>query len=702
MCWPAPSHAQASYNGISGYINTPSAYMQADGTWRIGFSYAYPYAAVYSSVQALPWIEVAGRFTQIANVPALTGNVFNTGYGSLKDKSVAFKLRLLEAGSFGLPWLPQLAFGVEDKGLGTSIFANYYAVASQRAPLFGGQIEASLGYGRQRIDGVFGGLRYAHPSFPSWRAVVEYDRTDFRRDPGATVVGVASRKIGRVNAALEYDGGGYTVQAGFRDGQPALNAYLTVPLERREFLPKITEPAPYISVAPRPSEEEWLRQDRHWKAMVKALHDDGGRHVRFNYGDRVMRVSLANNRQLSIGRAIGRAARVVLAHSPLQTEKIEITYTQNEVALATFSFFDVPTLQRYFNGVATRSMLMQNMTVRYAQPGEADPQAQMHEALEEFTSTFRRTDGIALSRDTNLLSFNYETHQQTQFYVGPYLSLFLNDPSGALKYDFGLDGSLRYRLARGTYLEAGATLRLVESVSDVVQPSNSVLPHVRSDVAEYARAGRLKLNRLLVNHYWQPAERWYARASAGYYEEMFGGAGGQVLYVPPGARWAADLSVDWLAQRKFRGLGFQNYRVLTGQLSMHYKLPYDITATARVGRFLAKDEGVRFEAKRQFKSGVQMGVWYTTTNGKDITSPGSPSSPYKDKGIFVSLPLEMFLTRNSAATGTVSLSPWTRDVGQMVQSPADLFRQVERGFFRGLHEGDGLRGFGDVPFEDAP
>src|SRR5690606_19724777 len=113
--------------------------------------------------------------------------------------------------------------------------------------------------------------------------------------------------------------------------------------------------------------------------------------------------------------------------------------------------------------------------------------------------------------------------------------------------------------------------------------------------------------------------------------------------------------------------------------AFHYRLPYyGLTATVRAGRFLAKDNGVRVEMKRRFRSGFEMGAWYTVTDGKDITSPGSPDKPYQDKGIYGSIPLNAMLTRDTQAAGGFSLAPWTRDVGQMVQSPGDLYSIVER------------------------
>ncbi len=241
----------------------------------------------------------------------------------------------------------------------------------------------------------------------------------------------------------------------------------------------------------------------------------------------------------------------------------------------------------------------------------------------------------------------------------------------------------------------------------MTQSSNSLLPHVRTDVAEYFREGNtVRLEKLLLNRFFNPRQRVYARASAGVYELMYSGIGGQALYLPPRGRWATDLSVDWLRQRDYEGgFGLLDYETVTALGAVHYRMPfYGLTATARVGRFLAKDNGIRVEIKRRFKSGFEMGAWYSYTDGKDITSPGSPQSPYYDKGIFAVIPFNALMTRDTQTKARASLSPWTRDTGQMAKSPADLYEIIEDSL-RNKNNQDGLVRLGDIvddPFAPPP
>jgi hypothetical protein len=161
---------------------------------------------------------------------------------------------------------------------------------------------------------------------------------------------------------------------------------------------------------------------------------------------------------------------------------------------------------------------------------------------------------------------------------------------------------------------------------------------------------------------------------------MFAGTGGQILYLSERHNWAVDLSVDWLKQRApEKSVGFRDYSVVTTLGSIHYRFPkYGITTTARIGRFLAKDEGVRFEFKRRYRSGVETGVWFTHTNENDLTRPNREGDNFRDKGLFISVPLSSMLTKDTQQRSTLAIAEATRDVGQMVGSPGDLYRMVER------------------------
>ena len=155
--------------------------------------------------------------------------------------------------------------------------------------------------------------------------------------------------------------------------------------------------------------------------------------------------------------------------------------------------------------------------------------------------------------------------------------------------------------------------------------------------------------------------------------------------------------MDALRQRDVGGgFTFRKYSTVTALATLHYRFQTTgVTAALRAGRFLARDSGARFELKRRFRSGFEVGMWYSLTNGNDITSPGTPADPYHDKGIFMSIPLTTLLTRDTQTTAKIAIAPWTRDVGQMASSPGDLYDMLEPAYIN-MHDRDGLQYLGDL------
>jgi membrane-associated phospholipid phosphatase len=667
----------------------PDARIAPEGSWRTGFSFLRPYEALWSSLAIFPWLEGSFRYTRIYHVPGFAGTPdnpeFGSGFGDFKDKSFDAKLRVLpERG-----WWPAVALGMQDAGGGTQLFQAPYGVASKRF----GELDLTLGYGKQRIDGAFGGVRWSPSAAPNWSLVAEYDAFNYAQDFGAQLSGAAAYKK-EVAYGVEYRSEWWGAKAFSSHGELGFNAYLNVPLERREFVPKIHEPAPYTKINPRPTEAQWREDAAHRARLVRALIAQDFRNIALRYEGERLEAVLTNTRISSMPRAVGRAARTLLSFAPLEVREIRVTYIHGALPVATYSFVNVPLLQRYFNGFATREMLAPYVAIEYAQPGEARAERDRAEALAAFEEPL--PEALVVEQEgAELIGLVGRNVLGGRFTVRPSLSVYFNDPSGAFKYDLALVARYDRALTRQMFLEAATRLTVSEDVSDVTQPSNSLLPHVRTDIAEYKRGSDFKLTRLLVNRLGHPAERVYTRLSGGIYEEMFSGIGGQALYVGEGARWGVDLDANLLRQRDFEGwFGHFDYTTFTAIASLNYRMAYGLTATLRAGRFLAQDEGVRGEIRRRFASGVEIGAWYTVTNGNDITSPGSPDSPYRDKGIFLYFPLEPLQTRDTNAAAAIALSPWTRDVGQMVVSPGDLWGLVERPL-RQMNERDGLVRFGD-------
>ncbi|WP_019101143.1 YjbH domain-containing protein [Chromobacterium haemolyticum] len=687
-----PVYAQPSLNGQSGYINMPSADVGRDGSLSFGFSSDKPYNTLWVSATALPFLQISGRYISISGIAGFDDPLYGGGYGSYKDKAIDTKWRLLDESGV---W-PALAFGRTDI-FGTALWRGNYLVASKH---LSPNLEVSAGVGSGRIEGPFGGLRWTPERFPRWSLIAEYDANHYSSDIRAKETFAAQRKKGPA-AGIEYRWGWLGLQLAKQKTHASLNASIEIPLNEREFVPKINEPA-YFNGGPdvplRPTLRQWHADSAYGHGLVSALSKQDFKNIRISMRGDEFVLELNNSRISNVGRAVGRAVRTALYFAPIETRSIRVVYTKLEQPIATYSFFNLATLNDYLLGKVDRQRFLDSVNIK---PGKDSELEEVY--AQQLSANIKDSVNLEVlaGKDGDIVQLNAEDNEANRFRLVPKTGVYFNDPSGAFRYEIAAAATYTRRLGTGLFLNSALSANLYNTVSGVKQPSNSLLPHVRSDVAEYKKTNSPKLDRLLLNQYLTLGPNTYARASAGIYEEMFRGAGGQVLYYPDTRHWAIDLAVDALQQRDYKGwLGKRDYQTVTALASLHYKLPLNVTATVRAGRFLAKDSGARLELKRRFRSGIEIGAWYTSTNGNDISSPGTPSSPYKDKGLFISIPLNSMLTLDTQAVGNFALSPWTRDVGQMVMSPGDLYDQLNDPR-SDVNAYDGLGNFAERPDEQG-
>jgi len=664
--------------GQTGLVNMPTARVAEDGSLRFGFSRFEPYRAFWSSLSIFPRLELGARYTSVSQTRGLT----NPNFGTFKDKAFDAKLLLLQEQRY----LPAISVGTRDF-LGTRVFDADFVVMSKQFA----SVDFSLGLGRGRLDGGFGGLQYQPAWAPGFDLVYEYDATDYANDRFADTSGAVRRK-GADTFSIGYRWGWLGGRLAWQSGDVGLNAYVSIPLMQREFIPKVDEPPPFMAKIERVDLLTWRGSSESREQLIAALEQQGFRNVHVLLVGRELHMGFAHRRISLVARAVGRALRTVLSLGPRDLDTIHITwFTPTDLALVTYDFHDLPLLERFFAGNVTYGELLKGITVSYSNPATAKQLAGAPALIErqsqsikppsfpEKTKPFEHFQWVP-NEEGHALSLRRESRALDRVRFIPLnAGIYFNDANGALRYETFALATYTGQLGRGLFVQGGLRLRLLEDVSKVEDRSNSVLPHVRSDVGDYTRDGQFILDQLMLNQYLQLRPRFYARASAGYYERMFAGLGGQLLYFSKSSPWAMDFSVDTLRQRNTDGdFGFRDYRTTTAIAAVHYRLQQQgLTFTVRGGRFLAKDVGVRYEIQRRFRSGVRIGAWYTVTDGRDITSPGSPDDPYNDKGIFLSIPLGSMLTRDTQAVARFAISPWTRDVGQMVKSPGDLYTIVE-------------------------
>ena len=100
----------------------------------------------------------------------------------------------------------------------------------------------------------------------------------------------------------------------------------------------------------------------------------------------------------------------------------------------------------------------------------------------------------------------------------------------------------------------------------------------------------------------------YTKVAAGYFESMFGGIGGEVLYRPFYSNFALGAELFYVKQRDFKqDFNFKDYETATGHITLYYTEPNTgIVFKLKGGRYLAKDSGFTFDFSRRFRTGFQV------------------------------------------------------------------------------------------------
>ncbi|MFQ6017546.1 MAG: YjbH domain-containing protein [Kiloniellaceae bacterium] len=349
----------------------------------------------------------------------------------------------------------------------------------------------------------------------------------------------------------------------------------------------------------------------------------------------------SQNKYRNPARAVGRAARIVARHAPPHVEEISLVLAE----------LGIPVLRTTIQRKDLERALL------YA----GSPEEMWQNAIIEAAATPASGTGIV----------NLERYPQFSWSVLPRLRQQIGGPDAFYFYQIWAQGSAGLALGPGLTVNGSVGVNLFNNFDALKLKSDSVLPHVRSDIKDYLKEGEQWIGNLHADYITKLAPEWYGRLSAGLFELMFGGVGGEVLYRPVGQRWAAGLDVNYVRQRAFDGrFGFQDYDVVTGHLSYYHRLPfYDILATVRAGQYLAKDKGATLELSRTFENGVTFGVFATKTN---ISSEEFGEGKF-DKGFFVSVPMDLFFASPTRQHGGLTYRPLTRDGGQFLAIPAPLY-----------------------------
>lgn len=237
---------------------------------------------------------------------------------------------------------------------------------------------------------------------------------------------------------------------------------------------------------------------------------------------------------------------------------------------------------------------------------------------------------------------------------------------------------------RNLILSSQINYSLYNNFDQTIYKPDSVLEHVRTDKVLYLKSSDLYIKRMQLDYIWTPRKNVYAKFSSGFFEDMYAGIGGQILYKPFDSNFNVSLESFYVRQRGYdRLFKFKKYKTVTGHLNFGYLFPFGIESNISFGRYLAKDDGYTFDLSRRTKSGFKAGIYFTRTN---ISAERFGEGSF-DKGFYFQVPMDLFSKNYNGNYSNFRLSPLTRDGGAKLEFEKDLRGLMHNTTFNELKQG---------------
>lgn len=665
--------SQNAYGGI-GLIQTPTARFSNDGEFAFGISTEDAYNRLYSKVQIFPWLESVLKYTEG------TFEAYNVGSKQTwKDKGIDLKFRLMDESSY----LPSIALGFIDMG-GTGAYSSEYVVASKRLDNF--DFHLGLGWGnlggaahinnpvnyilnrggsREGYGGglgglisldrffvgdkasFFGGIEYYTP-IDNLTFKMEYDPSAYRRaigknirfdDPESEIFSIDSR----LNYSLNYQ---YSASPrdkidfslGFVRGNTvsaniAVHSNLNYTGPKKFISPKETINKPYL----KPYKEltsEWKKYLS--DLIIWQMGNVGFVTHKIVFNENEMQVEISQGRFLNPIDAIDLAARILANNSPTNISTITVINIDQGIET--------------YRASMNRDDLVSSVSKG---PIQAD--------IVNFESYSPPIDG---SQEV----FNDYLYPNFFWEIKPHATGTLQHQEKFYFWQLEALIQTQYSIRKGLYLLTDIGIDIVNNYDDYTYHiPDGELYHVRQDRRKYLTQGTTGLRKMMLDYLVDIDSNIKARMSLGYLEWMYGGLGGEILYMPDHKNWAIGADLYWLKQREFdQGFSFKDYQTITGFLTYYQNLPfYNMRMKISAGKFLAKDIGVNIDISRRFSTGARVGGMVSLTD----CDPQCVGEGSFNKWIYFELPMDLFFTRSSTrGKAGYAWSPLTKDAGTKVEN----------------------------------
>ena len=665
--YPKKLEPTNSNYGITGILEMPNARMMEEGSMKIGFSSSYPFEHTYITASPFSWLEASYKYTEQKNLKYGPANY--SGNQTRKDKGFDLKIRLFQESYY----MPEVAVGWNDLA-GTGIFSSEYISATKRIK----NADITIGYGwgilgqdknitnpfisiserfksRDNAVGqggsfskdawfsgddvsVFSGIEYYYQRY-GIILKLEYDTTNPDRGGSGPKLPVNSRFNFGINRPVNEN---LDVGLSFERGnQWRVSFAIKSAYGKRPLVQKNDPPKNIIKLNDQQRSIVSKDKDVFYRSLNKSLREESIFIQSATIGLDTVEVVIAQNRFRSIPRVIGRVARIVSALSPESIKTIRIIPMNGDLELYAIEISRVH-FDKSDDGIIS--------TVELFNKSKATQVAPLSYTKADFKPRIRFPEFF--------------------FNMSPSLRHQIGGPEAFYLGQLWWKINSKIKFSRGLTLHTVLGLNIYNNFDEFSQSSNSIIPHVRTDIQDYLSEGENNIARFKIDYIWSPVQDTFIRLDLGYLEEMFGGYGGEVYYRPFKSNFSTSLQLHKVKQRGYKQrFDFRDYEVETGHLGFYYDFPKGINAQLLVGKYLAGDKGATVDISRRFKNGFTLGIFATKT---DISALEFGEGSF-DKGFYFSIPIDSFFTNFRQGDISFGLHPLTRDGGAILNHMNSLY-----------------------------
>jgi hypothetical protein len=662
LCKTIPTTYSHLFEG--GYFNMPSALMGQEGEMGLAFCYVSPYHIYSLRYQFSNRIEITGNYRVFRGIedPILSPS----GFGDRSDKGVNVKFAVLTPEDSNYV-LPGVAIGFQDF-LGTKNFQSRYFVLTQVFRNY--NAEASLGYGKHRIRGFFGGITWFpfldcnRSFFKSVALSAEYDATPYKSKKYEPHPGGHSRKS-QINFGLKYRFYNFLdLSASYVRGEKlALGASVFYNLGYTPgFQCKRDDPLPPPpqTIGPLDDDDELVQllvcpfKEQCFDLQEVWLSEDC-------CGNKNLRLTILNERYRYECDIRYRLNDLLAATIPSDISNVVIVLDTQGFPIQEYHFpMDfVRMYQLKKVGTYELHVLSPLCDVSFPNP------------CQDRRLYFCKRDLWNINVTPKYVSFFGSAKGKYKYAVG--VTVWLD---GFLWKDVYYSLQLGYDFYKNLY-----------DIKDVDKLNPSQLINVRTDIINYLKQDGVTVDEAYLQKSWNLGNGWFSRASVGLFEIEYGGLAAEILWYPMQCNFAFGFEAAILRKRTFSGVGFtDSIRKLHGYHPSYQKFlgsqaffntyyhfdSVDIDLELNTGKFLANDVGTRILLTKTYPSGTAVSIWCTYTNGNDKIN----GRRYYDKGIEVSIPLDIFYSYSSKKQWKYAIAAWLRDVGAVSATGKTLYRLI--------------------------